>query len=107
SELLNTPLLEAFVKWAVANYDTVIVDCPAVLPVSDTLLWGKYINKAVFVVKYGKTNSKMAQNAIDKIQKAGIKILGGVITQYQPASLSYGKYGYYKSYHYYSSDNNK
>lgn len=107
SELLNTPLLEAFVKWAVANYDTVIVDCPAVLPVSDTLLWGKYINKAVFVVKYGKTNSKMAQNAIDKMQKAGIKILGGVITQYQPASLSYGKYGYYKSYHYYSSDNNK
>jgi Mrp family chromosome partitioning ATPase len=32
----------------------------------------------VFVVKYGKTNSKMAQNAIDKIQKAGIKILGGL-----------------------------
>lgn len=103
SELLNTPLLEAFIKWAVLNYDSVIIDCPAVLPVSDTLLWGKYINKAIFVVKYGKTNSKMAQTAVEKMQKAGIKLLGGVITQYQPASLTYGKYGYYKSYHYYSS----
>ncbi|MFA7074622.1 MAG: polysaccharide biosynthesis tyrosine autokinase [Endomicrobiaceae bacterium] len=103
SELLNTPLLEAFIKWAGLNYDSVIIDCPAVLPVSDTLLWGKYINKAIFVVKYGKTNSKMAQTAVEKMQKAGIKLLGGVITQYQPASLTYGKYGYYKSYHYYSS----
>ncbi|MDD3053140.1 MAG: polysaccharide biosynthesis tyrosine autokinase [Endomicrobiaceae bacterium] len=105
SELLNTPLLEAFIKWALQNYDAVLVDCPAVLPVSDTLLWGGYINKAIFVVKYGQTNSKMAQNAIEKMQKVGIKILGGVIAQYQPKGLTYGKYGYYKSYNYYSSDN--
>lgn len=104
SELLNTPLLGLFVKWTLQNYDIVIVDCPAVLPVSDTLLWGNYINKAIFIIKYGQTSAKMAANAIERMQKTGIKILGGVIAQYQPKGLTYGKYGYYKSYHYYSDD---
>ena len=107
SELLNTPLLEAFVKWAVENYDCVIVDCPAVLPVSDTLLWGKYINKAIFVVKYGSTNSKLAEAALEKMKNVGIKILGGVISQYEPKGLTYSKYGYYKNYSYYSEDKSK
>lgn len=102
SELLNTPLLEQFIKWAVSNYDMVMIDCPAVLPVSDTLLWGKYINKSIFVIKYGETNSKLAQSAIDKMDNAGIKILGGVISQYKPKGItSYSKYGYYKNYSYY------
>ena len=107
SELLNTPLLEAFVKWAVENYDCVIVDCPAVLPVSDTLLWGKYINKAIFVVKYGSTNSKLAETALEKMENVGIKIVGGVISQYEPKGLTYSKYGYYKNYSYYNEDNSK
>ncbi len=102
SELLNTPLLEVFIKWANENYDTVIVDCPAVLPVSDTLLWGKYINKAIFVVKYGSTNSNLAEIALDKMKKVGIKVLGGVISQYEPKGMTYTKYGYYKNYSYYT-----
>ena len=105
SELLNTPLLEAFIKWAVENYDCVIVDCPAVLPVSDTLLWGKYINKAIFVVKYGSTNSKLAEAALEKMKNVGIKIVGGVISQYEPKGLTYSKYGYYKNYSYYNEEN--
>ncbi|MBO7611433.1 MAG: polysaccharide biosynthesis tyrosine autokinase [Elusimicrobia bacterium] len=107
SELLNTPLLEAFVKWAVEHFDCVIVDCPAVLPVSDTLLWGKYINKAIFVVKYGSTNSKLAEAALEKMKNVGIKIVGGVISQYEPKGITYSKYGYYKNYSYYNEDNNK
>lgn len=109
SELLNTPLLETFIKWASENYDTVIVDCPAVLPVSDTLLWGKYINKAIFVIKYGSTNTKLAETSIEKMKNIGIKVLGGVITQYEPKGFTYSKYGYYKNYSYYttSDENNK
>lgn len=102
SELLNTPVLAEFIKWCKQNYDTVIVDCPAIIPVSDTLLWGKVINKSVFVIKHGTTNSKLAKLAIAKLQKANIKILGSVITHFKEKGLSYGKYGYYKHYHYYN-----
>lgn len=107
AELLNTPKLADFIDWAKKNFDQVVVDCPAILPVSDTLLWGKYIPRAVFVIKYGQTNAKLAQIALDKLQKAGIKVLGAVIGHYKPEGLSYGKYGYYRSYSYYSEDKKK
>ncbi len=101
AELLGTPKLADFLAWAEKHFDHVVVDCPAILPVSDTMLWGRCIPRAVFVVRCGKTHAKLAQAALDKLHKAGIKILGAVITQYHAQGLSYGKYGYYKSYHYY------
>ncbi len=103
SELLNTPVLEKFIEWAVASYDTVIIDCPAVLPVSDALLWGKYIKKAVFIVRYSNTDSKLAKLSLEKLRNVGIKILGGIIAQYEKSGFKYSKYGYYKNYSYYNS----
>lgn len=107
TDLLNTPRLADFITWAQQNYDQVIVDCPAILPVADTMLWGKYIPRTIFVIKYGKTNVRSAKMALDKLQKAGVKILGAVIGHYRAQGLSYGKYGYYKSYSYYYSDEKK
>lgn len=104
AELLNTPKLKDLVHWAKENYDIVAVDCPAILPVSDTLLWGKHIDRALFVISYGKTNVKSALLAIDKLTKAGINILGAAIGHYNLEG--YGKYGYYKHYSYYTQDKN-
>ena len=101
AELLSTPKLADFIKWAEKHYDHVIIDCPAILPVADTMLWGRYIPRGIFAIRYGKTNAKLARIALDKLSKAGIKVLGAIISQYRPSGLSYGKYGYYKSYHYY------
>ncbi len=107
TDLLNTPRLADFVVWAKSNYDQVVVDCPAILPVADTMLWGKYIPRTIFVIKYGQTTVRSAKMALDKLQKAGVKVLGTVIGHYKPQGLSYGKYGYYKSYSYYYSDEKK
>ena len=107
AELLSTPKLGDFINWAQQNFDHLVIDCPAILPVSDTMLWGKYVPRAVFAIRYGKTNAKLARIALDKLDKAGIKVLGAVISQYRPEALSYGRYGYYKSYHYYDSRDEK
>ena len=109
AELLNTPKLKDLVQWAVDNFDQVIIDCPATMPVSDTMLWGRYIDKAVFVVKCGETNAKAAELAINQLRKAGIKILGVILSFYKREGLSYyGKYSYnYKhsyNYSYYTDD---
>ena len=105
TELLNTPRLDHFLKWAQQEYDQIIVDCPAILPVADTMLWGRYIPRTIFVIRYGKTNVRAAQMALDKLSKAGVKVLGAVIGYYKTQGMSYGKYGYYKSgYSYYYSD---
>ena len=107
ADLLNTPRLADFIAWAQKNYDQVMVDCPAILPVADTMLWGKYIPRTIFVIKHGKTPVRSAKMALDKLQKAGVKILGVVIGHYKAQGLTYGKYGYYKNYSYYYSDEKK
>ena len=95
AELLNTPKLGDFIQWALDNFDQVIIDCPATMPVSDTMLWGRYIEQAVFVVKCGETNAKAAELAISQLKKAGIKILGVILSFYKREGLSYyGKYSY-------------
>ena len=101
AELLNSAKIPLFLQWAQEHYDQVLVDCPAILPVSDTMLWGKYIPRAVFLIRYGKTSTKLALSALDKLHKIGAKLLGAVIGQHRQEGFPYGKYSYDKNYRYY------
>jgi len=104
SELLSRDILGKFIEWAISNFDIVLIDTPAVLPVNDTLLWGKYIDRTIFTIRHGKTSIKMAKLAIEKISKAGIKILGGVITYHKKQGIAAKGSSYY---YYYSYKNKK
>ncbi|MDA8131846.1 MAG: polysaccharide biosynthesis tyrosine autokinase [Elusimicrobia bacterium] len=103
AELLNTPRLSAFLAWAGEYYDRVIVDCPPMFPISDALLWGKYISSAVYVTSFGKTRVPLIKNGARRLLAAGIKILGSVVNMSKFGGLSYSYYGYYQykyNYHY-------
>lgn len=103
AELLNTPRLSAFLAWSSEYYDRVIIDCPPMFPISDALLWGKYINSAVYVTSFGKTRVPLIKNAAKRLLGAGIKILGSVVNMSKFGGLSYSYYGYYQykyNYHY-------
>jgi len=103
AELLNTPRLSAFLAWAGEYYDRVIIDCPPMFPISDALLWGKYINSVVYVTSFGKTRVPLIKNGTKRLQSAGIKILGSVVNMSKFGGLSYSYYGYYQykyNYHY-------
>lgn len=100
SELLNTPRLAALIAWAKANYDRVIVDCTPMFPIHDTLLWGRHVNAAVFVVRYGSTRAPLVVKACQRLQEGGVKILGAVVNAARPGGLTYSSYGYYyQQYH--------
>jgi len=98
AELLNTPKLKAFIEAAENHFDKIIIDCPALLPVTDTLLWGKYAPNAVFAIKASSTNVKFAKTAIEHLKKADVNVLGAVITMHKNKGF---KYGYYKDHYYY------
>jgi len=95
SELLNTPRLAALMTWAKSHYDRVIVDCTPLLPIHDTLLWGRHVHAAVFVVRYGRTRAPLIAKACRRLQDGGVKILGVVVNASRPAGLSYSAYSYY------------
>ena len=104
SELLSRDILGKFIEWATSNFDILLIDTPATLPVNDTLLWGKYIDRTIFTVRHGKTSIKMAKLAIEKITKANIKILGGIITYHKKQGIAAKGSSYY---YYYSYKNKK
>jgi len=100
AEMLNTPRLSAFLAWACAEYDRVIVDCPPMFPISDALLWGKHINNCVFVAVFGKTRVPLIKNATKRMLGSGLKILGTVVNMSKFGGLSYSYYGYHYDYNY-------
>ncbi len=102
SELLNTPRVAALLSWAAGRFDRVIVDCPPIFPISDTVLWGRHIRHAIFVVRYGKTRIPAVKEANRRLDVSGIKNLGIVINAASAGGLSYASYGHY-NYHYYNS----
>lgn len=95
SELLNTPRLGALVAWSKENFDRIIIDCTPMFPIHDTLLWGRHVNAAVFVVRYGQTRVPLIARANQRLKDGGIKILGAVVNAARPGGLTYSAYGYY------------
>lgn len=104
SELLNTPRLEALVGWAKANYDRVIIDCTPMFPIHDTLLWGRHVNAAIFVVRYGATRAPLVTKACRRLQDGGVKIMGAVLNAAKTGGLTYSAYGYYYQQYYHSQE---
>ena len=100
SELLNTPRLGALVAWAKTNYDRVIVDCTPMYPIHDTLLWGRHINAAIFVARYGSTRAPLIAKACSRLQEGGVKVLGAVVNAAKSGGLTYSSYGYYYQQYY-------
>lgn len=100
SELLNTPRVAALLAWATAHFDRVIVDSPPIFPISDTILWGRHVKHAVFVVRFGKTRIPLVRNATKRLEVSGIKTLGVAVNAATQGGLAYSHYGGY-NYQYY------
>ena len=99
SELLSTPVLKDFIESLKNDFDLILIDCPASLPVADTFIWGQIIDKAIFTLKQGKTPVKSAKFALERMKQANIKVIGCVINDCHQSGTPYGEYGYYKNYY--------
>lgn len=99
AELLNTERLAEFVAWARKRYPRVVVDCTPVFPISDTLLWGRYIRQAVFVARFGRTRAPLIRTAVGRLRGGGLKLLGGIVNGARQGTMSYADGRYYEQYY--------
>ena len=81
------------------KYDRIFVDCPPVSAVSDPLMIASRTDGIVFVSKFNKIRRDHARKTIQRIQDAGVYILGTVINDIDFE----GKDSYYYSYYYYQN----
>jgi capsular exopolysaccharide synthesis family protein len=100
AELLASARLRALIAEAVAEFDMVIVDGPPVLGLADAPLLGAACEGTLMVIESGKTRTRAALDAVNRLKAAGSHVLGAVLTKYRAQGGGYG-YGYsYEPYRY-------
>jgi capsular exopolysaccharide synthesis family protein len=76
--------------------DIVLIDTPAVLPVADTLILGRFVSGAILVVETRGIALQAVQHAKDLLIRNQTRILGTVMNKFEPrrAGDPYSYYGY-------------
>ncbi len=96
AELLSSAAMESFIKHALTFFDTVIIDTPPVLAVTDAQILANLCDGTVLVVRSGVTEKDAALRAKELLVKAKAKILG-VVLNGKPVSKSNHYYYYYSN----------
>jgi capsular exopolysaccharide synthesis family protein len=99
SELLSHDRTARILQTLTEHYSIVFIDCPPVLPVTDSLVISRYVDATLFLVMADQTSRRTARRAIEMLRQVGAPVLGTVINgaadQETYGSL-YEYYGYVK-----------
>ena len=93
-ELIASPRFAALLADAAATFDLVVIDGPPILGLADAPLLSAVVQGTLLVVEAGKTRTRAAVEAHNRLKVAGSHAVGAILTRYQPqAAYGYG-YGY-------------
>lgn len=92
SGLISSETMTAFLEFAKANFDHIIIDTPPISPVSDAILIGHQVDGVVLCAKGGFTAREHVIRARDKLLRSNVRILGVLINNLREEHSGYGKY---------------
>jgi polysaccharide biosynthesis transport protein len=79
SELLDSPGMSRLLELLQPVADVVILDGPSPLHFSDAVLLSKHVDGVLLVLTAGRTRRDAAQSSVMLLERAGAKVLGGVL----------------------------
>jgi succinoglycan biosynthesis transport protein ExoP len=96
ADLLSTGRIRKIIAEAVEQFDLVVIDGPPTLGLADSPLLSAAANNVLFVIESGKTRTRAAVEALNRLEATGSQILGATLTKSTDAggSYGYGRYGY-------------
>lgn len=103
SELLGSEQMKNVLQRAKEQYDYVLIDTPPVMPVTDALIVGRFVDGMILVIASAEVKVEMARDVKHQLVNAGANILGVVLNKVRSEHHGYG-YGYY---YYYGNDGEK
>ena len=104
-ELLASESNQKLMKNLREHYDVILLDCPPVLGLSDTMIMTKYSDANLIVVSSRKTKVENLDKAKKVFAQANAKITGVIINRASVKDNTY--YSYYSSEYYGDSSKNK
>ncbi len=97
SELLSSRRTVEVLGSLQAEYDIVLIDCPPVLPVTDSLVLSGRVDATLLVAVAGATTRKEAARTVELLRQVDAPLVGAVLNGVD----SNGSYGYtYQDYRY-------
>jgi len=94
ADLLSTGRIRKIINEAREKFDLVVIDGPPSLGLADAPLLAAAAGSTLFVIESGKTRTRAAIEALNRIETTGTRILGATLTKSDENSRGYGRYGY-------------
>jgi polysaccharide biosynthesis transport protein len=94
TNLIYSSHMSEVVKYARDEFDTVLIDTPPMLQISDARILGRLADKVILVVRAGQTTRDSAIAARQRFSEDGTGVLGTILNEWNPKSSPAGYYGY-------------
>jgi polysaccharide biosynthesis transport protein len=96
ADLLSTGRFRTILSQAAERFDLIIVDAPPMLGLADAPLLAAAAGSVMFVVESGKTRTRAAVEAVNRLESTGAHVVGAVLTKSTDSTGGYGykRYGY-------------
>lgn len=99
TNLLYGSHMPALLSYLRQHFDTVLIDTPPMLQISDARVLGRMADKVIMVVRAGHTTRDAVIAARQRFSEDGTTILGAVLNDWNPKSSPGGYYGYSGGYY--------
>jgi polysaccharide biosynthesis transport protein len=96
AELLGSQRFREFIQLLTQHFDSVIIDSPPIMAVTDAAVAGTAASGIVFVVGAEMTSRHAARAAIEQLQNGHPRFLGAVLNRVELERNSYYYSGYYR-----------
>ena len=93
SELLGTPEMRDIIDRLAERFDTVIVDCPPLLPVTDAVVVSTLTDATLLVVGSGRVRRDEVTHALEALGTVGTRPAGVILTM-TPPTRTRSRYDY-------------
>ena len=101
ADLLSTGRIRRIIAEADEQFDLIVIDGPPTLGLADSPLLAAAAGKVLFVIESGKTRTKAAIEALNRLEATGAHVLGATLTKASSGGgYGYGRYGYGYGYAY-------
>jgi len=96
---LNSPLILQLLDRCRENFDTILIDTPPALQISDARVLGSISDGIILVLRSGETSRDAAAAMVHRFAQDGLNVLGTILNDWSPRKSAASYYrGYYKQY---------
>jgi succinoglycan biosynthesis transport protein ExoP len=101
ADLLSTGRIRKIIAEADQQFDLIVIDGPPTLGLADSPLLAAAAGNVLFVVESGKTRTRAAIEALNRLEATGTHVLGATLTKAASSGgYGYSRYGYGYGYAY-------